>query len=382
MNRKEVRDIKKRFDDDLSNFYKIYGCYVNAAKEVVAKMELQVLDMDQEEREMYSGILKKTLSGSLGRNLVEVAVPESSDESKLLQVLKENKLGEASFRDALYDRIIESIEMPEKSFVILLASDSYDIQYKGSDDEVFNEASYEMFDYILCAVCPVKDPKSALRYLSNERSFKGSSTGSILCPPQIGFMYPTLDEGSADVTRALYYTKSSSDNHSEVIKAVFNSEIVPLPAETQMNAFSGALEEALEEECSMDVVKLLQSKIITNLEEHKDSNSPEAPEMYVREVQDILREGGVSEERVNNFKETCDRYFDNATSLNPSNLMSSKILEIKNQEIDVKIDPGYAFQVTTKEIDGRNYILIPVGEGLTVNGVEVSIANAESSTEE
>ncbi len=373
MNHKDIRLIRRRFNDDLDNFSKVYGCYVNAAKEVVARMELQVLDMGAEERDMYLKVFRKSLSGSLGRTLMDVSLAEESSEELLLESLNERRLRDAGDRDALYSRIIDAIEMPETSFVILLIADSFDLMNKGSAGDYDGE-SYDVFDYFVCCVCPVKDPKSALRYLSDEKSFRGTTTGSILGVPQIGFVYPALVEGGASVNEALYYSRSSKDNHEEVIKALFDAEVVPMAPDKQRNAFSGALEEALEEECSMDVVKLLQSKIITNLEEHKENKDQDAPELLMSEIQETLRECGVSEERVDGFKETCERYFNDSFSLNPNNLMSSKVFEVKNSEISVKVSPDYAYQVKTEVIDGRNYILIPVGEGVMVNGIEVNVS--------
>lgn len=377
MNSKAIREIKRRFGDEMDNFSTIYGCYVNAAKEIVTKIELPILDMTKEEKEMYSKLLKKSLSGALGRNLVDIEFSldqvGNSDEHKLLMALKESNLKNENMRNILYSRIIESINMPETSFVILLIADSYDVPHKGSDGEYFNEESFDMFDYFLCCVCPVKDSKATLKYLSAAEGFRGTGTGSILGAPQVGFMFPSFDDRASNIYSALYYSRSSAENHEELIETLFNAPIKPMAAEKQMFAFSGALEEALEEECSIDVVKQLQSKIRTTLEEHKESKDPEAPQMFVEEVQEVLRESGVSDEKVEGFKDTCARYFDNQTILNPRNLMNSKTFEIKTQEVTVKVDPDHAYQVTTRTIDGRNYILVPIGEGVTVNGVEITV---------
>lgn len=378
MNRKEIRDIKKRFNDEMDNFSKVYGCYVNAAKEVVAEIDLQVLDMDNEEKELYSKILKKVLSGTQGKNLIELGFDCMTAEGDLLMSLKNSHLKVQEKRREFFNKIIETINLPETSYVILLLADSYDIPHKGVDDE-FADESYDMFDYFICAVCPVKDPKAALRYMSEDKNFRGTSTGSVLGAPQLGFMYPALEDGAGDLGRALYYTRSSSDIHKEIIDSVFNAVEVPMSQEQQMNAFSGALEEALGDECSIDVVKVLQSRIITNLAEHKESNDPEAPAMYINEIQEVLKESGVSEEKADGFKEVCQRYLGDSPTVNPNNLMNSKVLEIKNQEVDLKVDPDFAFQIKTQVIDGRNYILVPVGIGLTVNGVEVTCEDASVS---
>ena len=37
----------------------------------------------------------------------------------------------------------------------MLAHDSYDVPYRGKDDEVQADASDQVFSYLVCCVCPV-----------------------------------------------------------------------------------------------------------------------------------------------------------------------------------------------------------------------------------
>ena len=166
MNQKELKEIRRRFSLEKDSISHIYGCYVNAAKEIVTKIDMSVGLMEQEEAEMYLKLLKKAISGNLGRNLLDipfsVAQVEGSDEHRLLQALRTSHLKDENMRDLMYDRIIESLDMGEDSYVILMAADSYDVPFKGGDDEIFEEGSNEVFDYIVCGIYPVKDAKSAL----------------------------------------------------------------------------------------------------------------------------------------------------------------------------------------------------------------------------
>ena len=116
-----------------------------------------------------------------------------------------------------YQRVIESFDPGEDSYVILMTSDSYDIPFKGSDDQKWDEGSTEVFDYIICGICPVKDAKASLRYYSEEKSFRGASSGHVLGAPDIGFMFPAFDDRSPTSTthfttagRYLKYTMNSS----------------------------------------------------------------------------------------------------------------------------------------------------------------------------
>ena len=74
MRPEDIRKIRKRIDTTLSNFRSVYGCYVNGAGEIVSTMEIPVLDMETEEREMYAAILKKALSGTQDRNQLSIVL--------------------------------------------------------------------------------------------------------------------------------------------------------------------------------------------------------------------------------------------------------------------------------------------------------------------
>ncbi|MDO4383213.1 MAG: DUF4317 domain-containing protein [Eubacteriales bacterium] len=375
MNRKEIREIKKRIQPELENFGHIYGCYVNAAKEVVAEMDMQVIQMNQEEKEMYSGIFRKTLSGSLGKNLMNLEFATSqvgaSDEHQLLQGLRMSHLGDENLRKVMYRQIIDSLVVDETSYVILMLADTYDVPYKQGNDEEWDEDSTDQFDYFICAICPVKDSKAALRYMAEDHFFRGASTGSVLGNPQAGFMFPCFDDRTTNVYSVLYYSRSSSEIHEELIQGLFNLEHTPIAPEKQRNAFGGALSEALEEECSLPVVQAVHASLRQRIEEHKESHDPNAPVILIDEVKEILKDSGVSDERIENFSETCRRYFDDEEALNPSNIIESRKFKVHTPETDITVDPEQIYSIRTQVIDGREYLLIPMCEGVTVNGVDI-----------
>ena len=273
MNQNELKEIRRRFRPDKDNISRIYGCYVNAAKEIVTRIDMSLGLMDQEETEMYYKILKKSLSGTLGRNLIDIefstAQVENSDEHRLLQALRTSHLSDESMRELMYQRIIETLDFGDESYVILMASDSYDVPFKGGDDEVFDEGSSEVFDYFICCVCPVKDAKAALRYESEERTFRGASTGHVLGAPEIGFMFPAFDDRCANIYNLLYYSRNISEIHDEFIRGIFNVADIPMSAGAQKDAFGGSLSAALGTDCSLEVIQAVHEDIREKLAFHK-----------------------------------------------------------------------------------------------------------------
>lgn len=377
MNQRELREIRRRFSLDKDSISHVYGCYVNAAKEIVTRIDMSIGLMEQEEAEMYLKLIKKSISGTLGRNLLDIAFNtsqvENSDEHRLLMALKSSHLRDESLREILYERIIETVDMEDQSYVILLAADSYDVPFKGSDDEVFEDGSNEVFDYIICGIYPVKDAKAALRYMSDERQFRGASTGHVISTPDIGFMFPAFDNRSTNIYNALYYSRNVVEIHDEFIKGIFNLENVPMSAGAQKNTFADTLNEALGEECNLEVVQAVHEDIREKLALHKENKEVELPEICVEEVGDILKKNGVGEEKITAFNQACEKNFGNSGILNPGNLVETKKFEMTTGEVKITVDLEHAYRVKTQVIDGVKYILIPADEGVSVNGIDVTI---------
>lgn len=377
MNQNELKEIRRRFRPDKDNISRIYGCYVNAAKEIVTRIDISLGLMEQEETQMYYKILKKALSGTLGRNLIDIefstAQVESSDEHRLLQALRTSHLSDESMRELMYERIIETLDFGDESYVILMASDSYDVPYRGGDGEVFDEGSSEVFDYFICCVCPVKDAKAALRYESEERAFRGASTGHVLGAPEIGFMFPSFDDRCANIYNLLYYSRNVSEIHDEFIKGIFNTESIPLSAVAQKEAFGDSLSFSLGDKCSLEVVQAVHEDIREKLALHKESKEPELPEIYIEDVDDILRKSGVPDEKINFFNEECQKQLGGSDTFNPGNLVETKKFEMVTPEVKITVDPEYAYRIKTGIIDGEKYILIPADGDVAVNGIQVNI---------
>lgn len=386
MNQKELREIRKRFTLDKDSISHVYGCYVNAAKDIVARMDMSMGLMEQEEAELYLKLLKKSISGTLGKNLLDIEFStkqvEDSDEHRLLQALRQSHLRDEDMRELFYKRVIESLDFGDDSYVILLASDSYDIPFKGRDDELWEEGSNEVFDYIICCICPVKDARASLRYFAEEQNFRGASSGHVLGNPELGFMFPSFDDRSTNIYNALYYSRGLVDIHHEFIDGIFHIEKSPMSAGAQQHAFTDVLCESLGDDCSLDVVKAVHGQIRQQLLVHKESKDPEVPELFVEDLDDVLKHSGVPEEKVEVFNEACRKEFGDQSILNPINVMESKKFEMKTPEVKITVDPEYTYLITTQKIDGSQYLLIPAGEGVTVNGIDISVGAGEDDPEE
>ena len=378
MNQKELNEIRRRFKPDRTAISRIYGCYVNSNKEIISHIDAPVALMSQEEQEMYLDLLKKALSGALGRNLLNVefstAQVAGSDEHRLLQTIRQTDARDQNSREALYRRIINAMDMGETNYLILLAADTYDVPYKGRDDETFSEGSDTVYKYFVCSVCPVKAPTLELKYSSEDSGFHSASTGHIALAPELGFLFPAFDDRAANIYNALFYSKNAAEIHQEVIDAVFRIE-PPMSAAEQKNVFGTTLGDTLQRDCSYDVVQSVHEQLRERIAEHKESKDPEPLALTVREVGDVLTNSGVPVEKVEVFQQECHRQYGEDAALNPKNIIESGKFQITTPEVKIAVAPEYSHMIEARVIDGRRYILIPADDGVEINGIGVHIPN-------
>ena len=377
MNQRELNELRRRFKLDRTAISKVYGCYVSSSRQIISYVDAPLGLLSQEEQEMYLNLLKKSLSGALGRNLIDIEFSTrqvaDSDEHRLLQTLRQTELQDPNARESLYRRIIDAIDMGESSYLILLAADTYDVPHRSRDDLEVPDGSDTVFRYFVCAICPVKDPTLALQYSDQDKEFRGSSTGHIAQPPVLGFLFPAFDDRAANIYNALFYSKDTAQLHQEVIDAVFCIQNAPMSPQEQQNVFTSALTETLEKDCSYDVVQAVHEQLRGRIQEHKDSRDPEPLTLSVREVGDVLTGSGVPEEKVEAFQDACRRQYGQDAALNPRNIIEAGKFQIATPEVKITVPPEYSYMVETRIIDGRRFILIPADDGVEVNGIGVNI---------
>ena len=380
MNKLEINEIKKRFKPDYNNINHIYGVFVNSSKNIVSSFDTSLTLMEQEEKEMYLALLKKSLSGTLGRNLLNIEFSSKQviegGEHTLLMNLNDTALKDEEYRKKLIENIIQCTDLGDNDFLILLASDRYDVPYKDKNDELLPDSSGQIFDYFICAVCPVKPAKSELKYDSENMDFRSISSGHIAQNPEMAFMFPSFDDRATNIYSALYHVKNPDNIHQAFIDTIFQADI-PMSAEEQKNSFAAMIEDTLGEDCSFQVVQQVNDEIIRRVEEHKGAKIPTALELSRADMGDILQSTGVKEENIEDFREKyADRYGDNGT-VKPDNVISTKKFTVETPEVKISVSQENSHYVTARVIDGRKYILIPAGGEVKVNGILVNISDLE-----
>ena len=376
MNEKEIAELRRRFRADKSSISRVRGCYVNEKREIISQFDQSLGILGQTESEQLLATLRKTLSGTLGKNLLDIPFDTrqvvEGDQHKLLMTLRNSALRDEEAVSAFYQRVIQSLDL-EGNYLILLAQDDYDVPYRSKDGERQDDASSEVFRYILCSICPVKQTKEALSYYVYENAFHSISADWVVSAPEMGFLFPSFDERSTNLYDALYYCKDTSQTHPDFVEAVFHAP-APMPAAQQMETFQTLLEDTLSDDCRYQVVQSVHGKLREMIEEHK-ANKVEDPLVVDKgTVRRVLESSGVAEEHVEAFEERYDDAFGADTDLSPRNLVDTKQLEITTPDVTIKVSPDRGDLVKTRLIDGARYILIRAEEGVAVNGVPIQIS--------
>lgn len=379
MNQKELNELRRRFRPDRSAISQVYGCYVNGSGEIISYIDSSLGAMPQEESEKYLCLLKKTLTGTLGKHLIDIVFDTrqvaDSEEHRLLMGLRDSGLGDSALRQAFYEKAIHALDLEGSNYLILMGHDVYDVPYRGKDGEDQADGGDQVFSYFVCCVCPVKDGKPELGYFPGENEFHSCTPGQIVSQPELGFLFPAFDDRAANIYNALFYARKPEQLHQEFIDAVFRTE-PPMSAAEQKEAFEGALTEALGEKCSLELVQAVHQELRARIEAHKESHDPEPLALTARELGGILTDCGADEGEAQTFLDKCGERFGAGAVLSPANLIDSRRFEVKTEEVVLNIDPERSALIETRVIDGRKYILIPADGEVSVNGISVDVTGA------
>ncbi len=382
MNKKEISEIKKQFSPANCSITRICGCYVDGEKNKKTELKEAFLSLSEEEMFKYFEIFKKTLSGTVGKNLLNMDFPLSQEEpggtQEFLLRLRSSKLQDNELIEAFYDKIIENYDYGENYYIILIHA-VYDIPGKSSDGQEMFDASDEIYEHILCSICPVKLSKAGLCYNAETNSIQDRIRDWIVEMPDLGFLFPVFNDRSADIHSILYYTKNAEELRSTFIDEVFGCT-TPLSAGGQRDSFNALVEETLGEDCAYDTVLNIHEKLTELVEAQKDE--PEPVVLTKSEVKRLFEDCGVEEKKLESFDEQYEMAAGEKTALMASNITNTRRFEIKTPDVVIHVEPDRAELVETRVIDGRRCLVIPMEDNVEVNGIRVTMLNKENFNDE
>lgn len=428
MTKKDILELKRRMKKEACTFTKLCGCYVDGNKNIILKINETFLNLKDEEFFKYLDIAKKALSGTIGNNLLElefapVGEGEDSMQSFLLGI-RDSKLKNEALLDRLYEKIIEKYDYTG-NYLILLFHDAYDVVIKTSDNNKLDE-SEEVYDYVLCAVCPVELSKAALGYREDENRIGARMRDWVVGMPEVGFLYPAFTDRSTDIHAVMYYTKDAKETHTEFMEEILGCKSRRSGTE-EKETFKSVIENVIgDDEQSNEVFIKLQKNLNYMIEEEEALNygSKEPLMLTNSSVKELMEDMDISDEIKGKIEKAYDETFGEEPP-EAKNLLDKKALEqsakkdrtvelekqvnvLKQQlenkksaddeppfdtdetpvDADEPLDVNFASadislnvsqskltEIKTEIIDGKKCIVIPVeeGESTSINGVNTVI---------
>ena len=407
MNNKDILELKRRLKKDGCTFTKMRGCYVDSQKNIVLHMNETFLNLEEEEFYKYLEIAKKVLSGTIGNNLLELSFLKGeagTETQKFFLGLRDSGLKSDGLLDVLYERIIREYEYAG-NYLILLFHDAYDVMTKTTDNNKLDE-SEEVYEYILCAICPVELTKAGLGYHKDKNVIAPRIRDWVVSVPETGFLYPAFSDRSSDVNAMGYFVKDAKKAQPDFMREALGCEPKRTATE-EKKAFHAILKEMIssEAEDAKDIILDIQQDLSDMVDEHKNVFENEPVLLTAPAIREAMADKGLSEDVIAKVEEICQEEFGEAPPL-AENLIDNKALnaraaakkaevlalevEALKQQLEEKATPEEAAEkeiiltvsseklpvIKTEIINGKKCIIIPLedDEKVMLNGSEIEDA--------
>lgn len=414
MNRKDTLELKRRMKKGECTFTKMRGCYVDSHKEIIVNINETFLNLADDEFYKYLEIAKKTLSGTIGNNLLELEFnPEEENpggRQNFLLGLRDSKLKNDALADRFFELIIENYDY-DGNYLILLYHDAYDVIVKTNDNNKLDE-SEEVYDYLICSICPVELTKAALGYREDEHRIGPRIRDWVVSMPENGFVFPAFTDRSSDIHSLMFYTKTPKEPHTDFAEKTFGCKIKRTAAE-EKTAFSSIIKNIAAEDDSDDIVVGIHQALSEIAAEQDTSLSTEPVLLDSRTIENMRTNGFLSQEIADKIEKACEEEFGEEPPV-IDNIVDTKVLEnyakkqreaeLQKEVIELKskleaaeskssddtlpwdledgkeniilnVSAEKAEEIETKIIDGRRFIVIPIegDETAVINGVETEL---------
>lgn len=373
MNKREISEIKKQFKKDNNAITRICGCYVDADKQIKANLKEAFFALSEEEVFKYYEIFKKTLSGGIGKNLhnLEYSIHDEGDDSAhaLLMKLRDEKLTDDETVDSFYNKVIENYDYGENYYIVLIHS-SYDIPGRSTGNEEIFDASDEVYNHILCSICPVKLSEPGLSYNETTGCIEERPRDWWVQAPMTGFLFPAFNDRSTDIHSLLYFSKNAEQLHDEFIDTCLGAPS-PISFKAQKEAFHEILSDTLGKECDYGIVRQIHENLTELSEEHKEDMEP--LRLSQPEVKELLEKSGVEPERLEHFDTVYKEAAGENTAILVPAITGSGKFAVKTPDVDIRVNPDRLDLVETRIIEGRRFLVIAVEDNVEVNGMSVKM---------
>ena len=371
MDKKGIAEIKKCFKKEDCRIDRMVSCFLNEEGEIISRFSDSFYALEDKELFKYCELFKQSLSGKIGRNLYTLAFPleeeaEGGKQNTLYKLLQ-SELKDENLYNAFFESVRQDYPIPGKH-LLLLAHGVYDIPSKTSDGLTLEDASEQVYSFILFALCPVSLLKEGLCFDKQSDSFVSRSEDFVVQKPEISFLYPAFHDRSSDIHELLYRCKKREDSLDTLPEVLFGTSL-PMGEKQQKNCFSKLVEEILQEDCNFENVRLLQEELAEL--QNKENEEEREQSLPKNQVKALLEKAGASEEQLLNFSSLYDEELgDKNESLFLENL-ADNTLRLDSENLHLRIKNEVSAILESRIIDGKEYLLLPISDNLECNGVSI-----------
>ena len=330
MKKKDVLELKRRLKRDACTFTRVHGCYINSDKKIVTHIRETFLNLDDTDFFKYLDIAKKVLSGTIGNNLLELEFSLEKEKAgstqRFLLGLRESKLKNELMLDTFYEKVIDNYDCVG-NYLILLFHDAYDVITKTSDGEKLDE-SEEVYEYILCAICPVNLSKPGLGYIEDDNYISSIVRDWVVGMPDTGFIFPAFTDRSTDIHSIMFYTKDTKHPHSEFMENCLGCK-PRLTASEKKKTFQDIISNIIDcnDEESGNIYAEINESIYGLIDGAVEADAEVGnPIMDVQAMESILDDAGLTKEQVAYVLDHYKKEFSFDLPL-ASDLVDTKVLE-------------------------------------------------------
>lgn len=371
MDKKGIAEIKKCFKKEDCRIDRMVSCFLNEEGEIISRFSDSFYALEDKELFKYCELFKQSLSGKIGRNLYTLAFSlEEEDEGgkqSTLYKLLQSELKDEELYNAFFESVRQDYPIPGKH-LLLLAHGVYDIPSKTSDGLSLEDASEQVYSFILFALCPVSLLKEGLCFDKQSDSFVSRSEDFVVQKPEISFLYPAFHDRSSDIHELLYRCKKREDSLDTLPQSLFGCSL-PMGEKQQKNCFSKLVEEILQEDCTFENVRLLQEELAEL--QNKENEEEREQSLPKNQVKALLEKVGADEEQLLNFSSLYDEELgDKNESLFLENL-ADNTLRLDSENLHLRIKNEVSAILESRIIDGKEYLLLPISDNLECNGISI-----------
>lgn len=371
MDRKEIQEIRKTMTKDHCVIDRMTGCFVDENGEIITQLKTTFLALQDEELEKYCELFRKTLTGRINRNLFTMEFPLAEEQTggkqDMMFRMLQSDYSDAEFNEEFFTHILENLDLAGR-LLVLVAHGVYDVPGRTKDNLEMDDASENVYSFMICCICPVAEVKEGLCYDETKRDFLNRQSDLGVQKPVLGFLYPAFHDRGADIHSILYYAKKEDDRHPELMDGIIGGDL-PVTEKAQQGLFQSLVEQTLGRDCDFETVKAVSDNLNEMIKEDSDSGEP--LELGKTEVRRLLSDSGAAPEALQQFDETYDQEIGAGKTFHAENIGGQKTMAIQSPSVKISVKSDMTSMITTKVIDGREYILIPVQDDIELNGVRL-----------